>query len=444
MNALLYRMFAALAAACLLAASAFAETRIALVIGNADYQMSGWRLKNPVNDARAVSRALEELGFTVTPIEDASEAELERALRSFRRALRTAVDREGAENVIALFYYGGHGMQVDGANYLPGVDLEAEVRQDVPDQSVSLANIVRTVTRSGAASNFFVINACRNTPLPSANLSDSGDGMTAMGARDRALIAYGAQPGQTARDWMNERDRLSPFAEAFVERVKQAGSPLDVFSDIAVTTRRATNGAQRPMIEYSASAEDRIRQVRFARPNPTPTPTRTQVAVMDPAVAEARSYQAISSCADAQAHRRRYPGGSLDGAAAAREASLCAPASRSTPAPTPTARAQTSPQPTGRAPGTVFRDCADCPEMVVIPAGTFRMGSNNGDPDEKPVRSVTLGAFAAGRFEVTFAEWDSCVSAGGCSHRPEDAWGRGRHPVMNVSRGRTRRIMLRG
>ncbi len=96
-----------------------------------------------------------------------------------------------------------------------------------------------------------------------------------------------------------------------------------------------------------------------------------------------------------------------------------------------------APLPSNPKPGTVFRDCADCPEMVVIPSGSFRMGDLSGDgrDNEKPVRRVTIArAFAAGKFEVTFAEWDACVLAGGCSHRPGDeGWGRGSRPVINVS-----------
>ena len=91
-------------------------------------------------------------------------------------------------------------------------------------------------------------------------------------------------------------------------------------------------------------------------------------------------------------------------------------------------------------PGTVFRDCTGCPEMVVVPAGSFMMGSPSTEADRKdaegPRHRVTIGsAFAAGVYEVTFAEWDACVRAGGCGgHNPDDeGWGRGRRPVMNVS-----------
>jgi formylglycine-generating enzyme required for sulfatase activity len=86
-----------------------------------------------------------------------------------------------------------------------------------------------------------------------------------------------------------------------------------------------------------------------------------------------------------------------------------------------------------------FKDCPECPEMVVIPAGEFMMGSPAGEwgrgSDEGPVRRVTIAKpFGAGRFEATFAEWDACVAAGGCKHKPEDGtWGRGKRPVINVS-----------
>ena len=89
--------------------------------------------------------------------------------------------------------------------------------------------------------------------------------------------------------------------------------------------------------------------------------------------------------------------------------------------------------------GKKFRDCADCPQMVVIPAGSFAMGSPPNERyrsgDEGPQHRVTIWRpFAVGRYEVTFAQWDACVSAGGCRHRPNDrGWGRGQRPVMSVS-----------
>jgi len=89
--------------------------------------------------------------------------------------------------------------------------------------------------------------------------------------------------------------------------------------------------------------------------------------------------------------------------------------------------------------GRVFRDCPACPEMVVVPAGEFVMGSPESEKgrgkDEGPQRKVTFAQpFAVGKFEVTFAQWDACTTEGGCPHKPDDqTWGRGKRPVINVS-----------
>src|SRR5262249_14354505 len=97
---------------------------------------------------------------------------------------------------------------------------------------------------------------------------------------------------------------------------------------------------------------------------------------------------------------------------------------------TPSARE--SPR-SGFKPGDFFRDCPDCPEMVVVPAGSFAMGSSS--EYEKPVHRVSFARnFAIGRREVTFTEWDRCVDDGGCKFHPQDrGWGRGDRPVINVS-----------
>ncbi len=89
-------------------------------------------------------------------------------------------------------------------------------------------------------------------------------------------------------------------------------------------------------------------------------------------------------------------------------------------------------------PGGTFKDCAQCPEMVVIPGGTFLMGSPPVEPGhrkpEGPQHRVTVRRFAMGRYEVTFAEWDACTAVRQCRRRPKDfGWGRGRRPVFDVS-----------
>jgi len=86
-------------------------------------------------------------------------------------------------------------------------------------------------------------------------------------------------------------------------------------------------------------------------------------------------------------------------------------------------------------PGTVFRDCPECPELVVIPAGLFVMGVGAKRKAEKPVHRVNFKKpFAIGRFEVTFTQWLTCVTQGGCKHTPDDHnWGKGKRPVINIT-----------
>jgi formylglycine-generating enzyme required for sulfatase activity len=88
--------------------------------------------------------------------------------------------------------------------------------------------------------------------------------------------------------------------------------------------------------------------------------------------------------------------------------------------------------------GGLFRDCAGCPEMMLVPAGTFMMGSPENEigrgSNEGPQRKVTMRSFAIGKHEVTFAQWDACAAEGGCAHKPGDeTWGRGKRPAINIS-----------
>jgi Sulfatase-modifying factor enzyme 1 len=115
-----------------------------------------------------------------------------------------------------------------------------------------------------------------------------------------------------------------------------------------------------------------------------------------------------------------------------------------TPTPAPAASTEAAPlspmQEKALKPKDTFKECANCPEMVVVPAGSFTMGSPTSEPghsvDENPQHTVTIArSFAIGRFAVTFDEWDACAAGGGCnSYKPSDeGWGRGRRPVINVS-----------
>ena len=113
------------------------------------------------------------------------------------------------------------------------------------------------------------------------------------------------------------------------------------------------------------------------------------------------------------------------------QAPLRPPGAPSPPAPNATSSASASAIPD---PGEIFRDCPDCSEMVVVPAGEFKMGSGETIYEKPEHRVVIANPFAIGRREITFEEWDLCFAAGGCKYRPDDhGWGRGNRPVIDVS-----------
>jgi formylglycine-generating enzyme required for sulfatase activity len=173
---------------------------------------------------------------------------------------------------------------------------------------------------------------------------------------------------------------------------------------------------------------------------PIAPPTRTSP--LPPPIArdvEADVFAAADTCAEMRDYQARYRNGRFRAQAQAfLNSETCTPRS------SPPAPVRVSPPPPPRPPtladGQTFRDCADCPEMVVIPAGSFVMGSPEGEKDrgthEGPQRTVSISRFAAGKFEVTFDEWAACAAGGGCranANPGDQGWGRGRRPVINVS-----------
>jgi len=166
--------------------------------------------------------------------------------------------------------------------------------------------------------------------------------------------------------------------------------------------------------------------VVLAAPTTRPTPVRPTVDRDGDTFARART------CADYRAYVRDFRGGRFAAQAnAVLTSSQCVAPPVSTPAvAAPTPRSQT---------GQTIKDCAECPEMIVLPSGSFVMGSPSGETgrssNEGPQRTVSIRSFAASKTEITFAQWDACVAGSGCGgYRPADqGWGRGNQPAINVS-----------
>ena len=403
------------------ATSAHAEKRVALVIGNSAYQHTG-RLANPKNDATDMAVVLRKLGFHVLDSFDLDKAAFDIKVRDFAAAL------QGAE--AGVFFFAGHGLQVAGYNYLVPVDAELKTASALDFEMVRL-DVVQRVIEHETSTNILFLDACRDNPL-ARNLARAlgtrsgqiGRGFAPVVSGVGTLISFSTQPGNVALDG---RGRNSPFAGSLV---KQLAAPKDDLSAILIDVRndvmRLTQDKQVPW-EHSAL------RGRFyfgpapisAAPPPSPSPARLSEAAE--AWDRTKDTQSVAAL---EAFIRRFGDTYYGDLAKVRVALLMQEEER-----------KRTEEAGATKPGSMFRDCPDCPEMVVVPAGNFMMGSPPGEEgridSEGPQRKVTIArAFAVGKYEVTFAEWDSCVAAGGCTSntRPSDqGWGRGRRPVINVS-----------
>ena len=227
-----------------------ADDRVALVVGNSTYAHIG-RLPNPDNDARDISAALRRLGFEVTTELDADRVELTEALRAFTR------QSAGAD--VSLVFYAGHGIEMDGVNYLVPVDARLERDVDVRFETVTVDDLL--VSTSGASLRLVILDACRNNPLArsmqrtAATRTVSGGSFADLNEDllgDETLVAYAAAAGTTAADG---RGRNSPYTAALLSHLE---TPLEIgllFRRVRAQVLAATNGAQRPHEYHSLVAE---------------------------------------------------------------------------------------------------------------------------------------------------------------------------------------------
>ncbi len=194
---------------------AHAGTRLALVLGNAKYEAVP-ALDNPSNDAADLAQALRSVGFEVIEQRDANREAMAKAVRDFSERLR------GAD--VALFFYAGHGLQMNGENYLLPVDARIESAADVRFNTINLSDIQQEMEGSGRA-NIIILDACRNNPF-AEKLARGGRGVTTRGlgridaTGEGSLIVYYTQPNNVALDGAG---RNSTFTGALLKYVGTPG-----------------------------------------------------------------------------------------------------------------------------------------------------------------------------------------------------------------------------
>lgn len=277
---------------------ALAETRIALVIGNSAY-VNAPPLPNPVRDADLMARTLRSVEFEVTLLLDANQDAMKRAILEFGRQLR------GSDSV-GLFYYAGHGVQVDGENFLIPIGADIKDTEEVAINSVNVTELLKTMERAASRLNIAVLDACRDNPFAVPSRSATR-GLAPVTAPSGTLIAYATAPGQVALDG---EDGHSPYTAALADAIPSPGVPLEeVFRKTRRKVLEATANKQTPW-EHSSLTGEFFFRPKEATPEASARPIDTPA--MDTRIAELNDWDKIKTTNDADTLRRhlqRYPGG---------------------------------------------------------------------------------------------------------------------------------------
>ncbi len=224
-------------------AQALANKRVALIIGNSAYQ-DVTRLPNPKNDAALMAKTLSGLDFTLIgggAQVNLDKSALDKAVQSFGRQI------QGAD--VAVFYYAGHGVQLNGENYLVPVDANPTRAADVDFQMVGVNLVLHQMKDAGTRLNIVILDACRNNPFGGRGLRSATGGLAQMQAPEGTLISYATQPGSVARDGVGGH---SPYTRALAATMPRAGLDIfQTFNQVGLAVKRATGGSQQPWVSSS-------------------------------------------------------------------------------------------------------------------------------------------------------------------------------------------------
>jgi uncharacterized caspase-like protein len=301
---------------CLFGQPALAEKRVALVIGNSDYQKVA-RLGNPANDAAAMTATLRSAGFDVVDSRrDLKTSEMRRALRDFSDQARDAD--------VAVVYYAGHGIELEGTNYLLPIDAVLERDIDIYDEAISLDRILVTIEPARQL-RLVILDAFRDNPFSRTMKRTIGSRAIGRGlakiepTSPNTLIAFAAKAGSTASDGNSKN---SPFTAALVRHIAKPGLDLrKAFGFVRDDVLKATNNTQEPFVYGSLGGND----VALVPAAPAPAAPVDQDATMR------RDYdyaERISTKPVWDAFIDRYPSGFFTALAKAQRDKVAAEAAR--------------------------------------------------------------------------------------------------------------------
>lgn len=297
-----FAMLAVLGVSLSATAQAPDDFRLALVIGNSGYSQAP--LSNPANDARAMTRALEAMGFTVIEARDASRARMEGAIVQMRDALK-------GKHGVGMLYYAGHGLQLDWRNYMVPVDARLSASADVPQQTIDVQTVLAAFAASGNRVNIVVLDACRDNPFKAGA---SGRGLAQIDAPTGTFLAYATAPGNVAEDGDGSN---SLYTGALVQELARDAPIEDVFKRVRMKVRQGTAGRQIPWEATSLEDDFRFAAATGGAGAPATAGTSTSGAPVGTPPgfdAQKAAWDAVRTSSDAAqlfAFLDRYPGGEI-------------------------------------------------------------------------------------------------------------------------------------
>jgi hypothetical protein len=218
--------------------------RVALVIGNSQFQHYP-QLANPAHDAEDIAAQLRGLGFEVIERENLTSREIGATLREFRFKLA------GAE--VGLVFFAGHGMQINGENFFPGVDADISSEEDVPNQSLALRQVMDVLDGAKTGLNLVFLDACRDNPFARATRSGSR-GLARVEAPSGTLISYATRPGSVAHDGTG---RNGLYTTQLLHQIKDSADlPIEVvLKRVVAGVKQESSGQQEPWYEGSLEGD---------------------------------------------------------------------------------------------------------------------------------------------------------------------------------------------
>ncbi|MBF0224958.1 MAG: caspase family protein [Desulfobacterales bacterium] len=209
------------------------KERVALVIGNSKYKNSP--LTNPENDATDIAKELELCGFDVEYLINASQMKMEAAIRRFGVRL--------GNKCIGLFFFAGHGIQLNGRNYLIPVDAEIQREVDIKYKAVDVGLVLDEMHNANNGLNIVILDACRNNPF-ARSFRSTVNGLARIDAPTGTFIAYATEPGSVASDGDG---RNSPFTKNLLIQIKEQGLPIEqVMKKVRREVMKETKNSQIP------------------------------------------------------------------------------------------------------------------------------------------------------------------------------------------------------